>query len=188
MGSTYEFHADGSMTVTFGVIADGIYRRQGDRILVESWDGTSECRLEDDALIHVAEPGGTMRFVSDDPASGGDGLIDRRWRAESSALPEPVDKMYQVFTADGKMLMRIPFQTQTGTYSVDGDTLVMEFAGRKSVSEFRIDGVTLVLTSEDAGKTMTLKRPGQWLPGPNEAGRSREEVDARAEQPDPAGL
>ena len=174
MGATYEFVADGSMTTTFGVIAHADYRRDGDRILVEMEDKTTHYYLEGGVLIEVLGPGISVRYVSDGPATG-DGLIDRRWRSETPA-GGALANMFKVFTTDGKMLLRIPFQTQTGTYSVSGDALVMECAGSKIVATFRVEGDSMFLAPEDGGKIISLKRPGHWQPGLNEADRLPDEV------------
>jgi len=166
IGTTLEFMADGSMAMSPGAMVDFDYQLSGNR-LVATGRGEAgeppvvqnyEVRFEGDQLIQKdLGLGVEMRMLRVGEGPPGEPTIVGVWRGEPASpdapalapeLQEGAEIMARntrwIFTADGRMLLRIPFRRDLGAYSVEGNTLVMRLEGEQTV-RFRIEGDSLFL-------------------------------------------
>ena len=155
IGSTLEFHSDGTISNTPGAMVESTYRFDGSRLVMSFTDpGTGELS-ENTVDVHMS--GDSM--IQSDPKSGQEIQFVRAQAAMADTLPivgiwsfthSTGGTAFQIFTADGNMHLRVPFRTDRGTYMLSGDTLTIVIEGQDAWQvRYTIDGAKLTLFSGD---------------------------------------
>jgi hypothetical protein len=156
IGQVVEFQTEGTMVQWIAAMVDGTYTFDGTR-LVESMRGggtapptdvTVETRFEGSELIQR------------DPRSGAETRMTRQG-APSPQGPSLVGvwsfthdaggTAYMMFTADGRMIFRLPIRADRGRWSVAGDRLTMGLRSPGASFKVELQGDRLTLT-DDQGK------------------------------------
>lgn len=155
IGSTLEFHSDGTISLTPGAMVDFAYRFDGTRLVMSFTDpdtgGVSEDTLDvhmsgDSMILSALESGQETQLVRAQPAEADTPPMVGTWSFTHSTG----GTAFQIFTADGNMHLRVPFRTDRGTYMLSGDTLTTVIDGQDARQvRYTIDGARLTLSSLD---------------------------------------
>jgi hypothetical protein len=70
---------------------------------------------------------------------------------------------FELYTADGRLLFRLPMTSQAGCYDAANGSLALDAPQRKSTMQYTLDGATLTLRSAD-GKSYAYRRADPWYP------------------------
>jgi hypothetical protein len=161
IGEIIELRADGSMTHWFAAMVEFIYVVQGP-VLTTSFtpasgapaeQTTTEIRFEGNVLIQKNTSGLETRM--DRKRAGGplDPPIVGVW-----SYPHDTGRTaYMLYTADGRLIFRLPIRADRGRWSVSGEQLTMGPMPATARLTYRVQGDQLVLTDEQ-GKQMTYVR------------------------------
>lgn len=150
IGQVFELQADGTLVHWFAAMVDGAYKLEGTR-LVESFKDSatgkvSEIRFEGATLVQKdAQSGAEIRMTRQGAGGPPDAPIVGVW----SFRHETGVTAFIMFTADGRMIFRLPIRADRGRWSVAGDSLTMGLKG-SAMTRFRyeVQGDQLVLTSD----------------------------------------
>ena len=165
IGTTLEFHSDGTISLTPGAMVDFTYRLDRTRLVLSFTDpGTGEVS-ENTVDVHIT--GDSM--IQSDPKSGQETRLVRLEGAKADTLPIVATwsfkhytggTAFQVFTADGDAHLRVPFRTDAGTYTVSAETLTIVIEGRDPWQvRYAIDGAMLALLSADGSREQYNRVP-----------------------------
>lgn len=165
IGSSLEFHSDGTVSLTPGAMVDFTYRLDGTRLVMSVTDpGTGEVS-ENTVDVHIT--GDSM--IHSDPESGQEIRFGRLEGAKADTLPivgtwsfkhYTGRTAFEVFTADGDVHLRVPFHTDGGTYTVSAETLTIVIEGRDPWQvRYAIDGAMLTLLSADGSREQYNRVP-----------------------------
>ena len=153
IGHTFEFHSDSTASLTPGAMVDFTYRLEGAQLVMVFTDPSSGSVTEDTVEVHIS--GDTM--IQRDPESGQETRLVRS-KAPEAGNPPIVGAWsfehytggtaFQIFTADGKAHLRVPFDVERGRFTVSGHTLTL-FMKETLVYRYTIDGAVLTLTPAD---------------------------------------
>ena len=151
-----EFQPDGTMVHWIAAMVDGNYTFDGTR-LVESFrdgdtapatDATFETRFEGSELIRRDSRYGTeSRMMRQGAPSPQGPSVVGIW----SFTHEAGGTAYMMFTADGRMMFRLPIRADRGRWSVAGDRLTMALRSPGASFKVELQGDRLTLT-DDQGK------------------------------------
>lgn len=150
IGATLTFADRGSFTVTTGVLMNARYTR----------DGALEAMI-----VRVTEPGGgttdmtvivvadtLTQYVDDSmvrmtrvPGFGPDTGLVGKWRFTREVRPSATVTGFTQFTADGIVRLRLPLQSQSGSYTVSGNDLTLALPDPGETARFTIVGDTLTI-------------------------------------------
>jgi hypothetical protein len=162
IGQVMEFRADGSMMHWFAAMVEFTYVVQG-RLLITSFtpatggpaeQTTTEIRFEGDELIQKSTQSGIETRMTRKRAGGPqDAPIVGVW-----AYPhETGGTAFMMYTADGRLIFRLPIRADRGRWSVSGDKLTIGPMAATTRVTYRMQGDQLVL-ADDQGKQMTYTR------------------------------
>ena len=150
IGATLVFADKGSVTVTTGVMVNARFTREGAleamMVRVTEPDGQSTGMT----VIVVAD---TLTQYLDDsvvrmirvPGFGPDTGLVGKWRFTREMRPGTTVTGFVQYTADGAMRMRIPLQSQSGTYTVSGSDLTFALPDPGETGRFTLVGDTLTI-------------------------------------------
>jgi hypothetical protein len=165
IGQTLEFRAEGVAVVSSTVIVNMSYRVSGDRLIVgESVSGSNQAegvpfQVHEDSLIQTGPDGATVRKGRMEKRGSLGSPIVGAWgyRHHTGAMA------YERYTADGRLLFRLPLDADVGCYSVEGNQLSLTKPTATTMS-FEIHGMALVL--KEGGKEFLLEHvsDGPWYP------------------------
>jgi hypothetical protein len=155
IGSTLDFHSDGTVSLTPGAMLDLNYRLDGTRLVMSFTDPGSGEVSENTVDVHIS--GDSM--MQSDPESGQEIRLVRAQAARTDTLPivgtwsfthQTGGTAFQIFTADGNMHLRVPARTDRGTYVISADSLTTIIEGQDPWQvRYAIDGTKLTLYSAD---------------------------------------
>jgi len=155
IGSTLDFHSDGTVSLTPGAMLDLNYRLDGTRLVMSFTDPGSGEVSENTVNVHIS--GDSM--MQSDPESGQEIRLVRAQAARTDTLPivgtwsfthQTGGIAFQIFTADGNMHLRVPARTDRGTYVISADSLTIIIEGQDPRQvRYAIDGTKLTLYSTD---------------------------------------
>ena len=155
IGSTLDFHSDGTVSLTPGAMLDLNYRLDGTRLVMSFTDPGSGEVSENTVNVHIS--GDSM--MQSDPESGQEIRLVRAQAARTDTLPivgtwsfthQTGGTAFQIFTADGNMHLRVPARTDRGTYVISADSLTIIIEGQDPWQvRYAIDGTRLTLYSPD---------------------------------------
>jgi hypothetical protein len=163
IGQIMELRADGSMTHWYAVMVEFTYVVQGS-LLITSFapatggaveQTTTEIRFEGDVLIQKSAGSGGLETRMDRKRPGGpqDPPIVGVW-----SYPHDTGKTaFMLYTADGRLIFRLPIRAARGRWSVSGDQLRLGPMPATTRVTYRVEGDQLVLT-DDQGKQVTYLR------------------------------
>src|SRR3989442_685354 len=162
IGQIIELRADGSMTHWYAAMVEFTYVVQGSLLITSftpATDGaveqtTTEIRFEGDELIQKSTQSGIETRMTRKRAGGPqDAPIVGVW-----AYPhETGGTAFMMYTADGRLIFRLPIRADRGRWSVSGDKLTLGPMATTTGLTYRMQGDQLVLT-DDQGKQMTYSR------------------------------
>ena len=155
IGSTLDFHSDGTVSLTPGAMLDLDYRLDGTRLVMSFTDPGSGEVSENTVDVHIS--GNSM--MQSDPESGQEIRLVRAQAARTDTLQivgtwsfthQTGGIAFQIFTADGNMHLRVPARTDRGTYVISADSLTIIIEGQDPRQvRYAIDGTKLTLYSTD---------------------------------------
>ena len=163
IGQIMELRADGSMTHWYAVMVEFTYVVQGS-LLITSFtpatggaveQTTTEIRFEGDVLIQKSTGSGGLETRMDRKRPGGlqDPPIVGVW-----SYPHDTGKTaFMLYSADGRLIFRLPIRAARGRWSVSGDQLRLGPMPATTRVTYRVEGDQLVLT-DDQGKQVTYTR------------------------------
>jgi len=140
LGSVWEFKPDGTLTITFGVVANGSYRLEGDTLILPpetSAPGAApqriRVRIEGNHLYErygdSEKEGSYVRIKGGKP---GDAAIVGVWKSD---MPLPGTKLDEAFknatftyTRDGIAKMRAALRSSAGRYDLTNRTYSLDSA------------------------------------------------------------
>ena len=155
IGATLTFAEQGSFTITTGVLLNARYTRDGalEAMIVrvtEPSGGTADM-----TVIVVADT--LTQYVDDSvvrmtrvPGFGPDTGLVGKWRFTREARPGTTVTGFTQFTADGIVRVRLPLQSQSGSYTISGNDLTLALPDPGDTARFTI-----------AGDTLTIEFPGR---------------------------
>jgi hypothetical protein len=162
IGQIIELRADGSMTHWFAAMVEFTYVIQGS-LLTTSYrpatggsveQTTTEIRFEGDLLIQKSTQSGTETRMTRKRAGGPqDAPIVGVW----SYAHEAGGTAFMMYTADGRLIFRLPMRTDRGRWSVSGDQLTLGSMAATTRLTYRVQRDELALT-DDQGKQMSYTR------------------------------
>ena len=162
IGQVMEFRADGSMMHWFAAMVEFTYVVQG-RLLITSFtpatggaveQTTTEIRFEGDVLIQKSTQSGTETRMTRKRAGGPhDAPIVGVW----AYAHEAGGTAFMMYTADGRLIFRLPMRADRGRWSVSGDKLTIGPMPATARLTYRAEGDQLVLI-DDQGKQVTYSR------------------------------
>jgi hypothetical protein len=153
IGSSLEFRADSTVVETMGAMIDGTYRVEGTTLTLTFQDPTGG-------------PAGpaisfSLDFRTDTLVRLGPGPTDELRMTRVAAFPEwaatPIVgtwtyrhptgvAAFETYTPDGVVQLRVPVETDRGTYHVAGDSLTLRFEAKEPQTVgYTIGGVFLIL-------------------------------------------
>ena len=151
IGATLTFADKGSFTISTGALVNARYTRDGplEAMIVQLAEPSG--RTTDMTVIIVADT--LTQYVDDSvvrmtrvPGFGPDTGLVGKWRFIREARPGATVTGFAQFTAEGIMRLRIPLQSQSGTYAVSGDNLTLALPDPGDSARFTIVGETLTIT------------------------------------------
>jgi hypothetical protein len=162
IGQIIELRADGSMTHWYAAMVEFTYVVQGS-LLITSFtpatggvveQTTTEIRFEGDALIQKSTGSGLeTRMDRKRPGRPQDPPIVGVW-----SYPHDTGRTaFMLYTADGRLIFRLPIRADRGRWSVSGDQLRLGPMPATTRVTYRVEGDQLVLT-DDQGKQDTYTR------------------------------
>lgn len=160
IGAMFHFYPGGAVEFSPGAVVQTSYRVEGDQLILPpatvngpeskqriTWITRDKLRLGKDAE--------TSEFTRADHAEHKDQDLTGEWIAMRD-MAGSMHEVHYIFSADGKGLFLIPFVTQSGHYTVTGDSIRIELPERQTVEgKFKVEGDTLT------------------IPGPRGAGESK---------------
>jgi hypothetical protein len=149
-----EFRSNGTFTSAFEATLECSYRLDGGLMILSvsnpqtgrTSEDTAQVRIDGDTL-YLKSPlhGGEEPMQRLGPPEPGAPPILGRWGSGVNG-PHPV---FAEFTRDGKMKFMQTLRSASGTYSVSGNTLTLNFEDApRQTGKFRFESGTLVLTPE----------------------------------------
>jgi hypothetical protein len=164
LGETVEFRAGGAMTITSGMMLNFAGRVLKDELVavVESLSNVpQEVRIHasGDRMTYTVA-GAPQQWVrvgkplSGQPAWVGSWAFDsapmRKSHKRADGERMEIEQMMRanmrmVIAPDGKGRLRFPMSAQNGAYNVEGNRLILQYAGRVAVATWRFEGDTLFL-------------------------------------------
>jgi hypothetical protein len=162
IGQIIELRADGSMTHWFAAMVEFTYVVQGP-LLITSFtpatggaveQTTTEIRFEGNVLIQKSTGSG-LETRMDRKRAGGpqDPPIVGVW----SYSHDTGRTAFMLYTADGRLIFRLPIRADRGRWSVSGDQLTLGPMPATTRVTYRVEADQLVLT-DDQGKQVTYTR------------------------------
>src|SRR5262245_30827840 len=161
IGQIIEFRADGSMTHWFAAMVETTYVGQGP-LLITSFtparggpgeQTATEIRYERDVLIQKGPQSATEIRMTRKRAGGPqDGPIVGVW----SYPHEAGGTAFMMYTADGRLIFRLPMRADRGRWSVSGTQLTLGSTTTTRVT-YSVQGGQLELT-DDRGKRTAYTR------------------------------
>lgn len=162
IGQIIELRADGSMTHWFAAMVEFTYVVQGS-LLITSFtpatggaveQTTTEIRFEGDALIQRSTQSGTETRMTRKRAGGPhDAPIVGVW----AYAHEAGGTAFMMYTADGRLIFRLPMRADRGRWSVSGDQLTLGPMPATTRLTYHVQSDQLVLT-DNQGKQVTYTR------------------------------
>jgi hypothetical protein len=162
IGQIIELRADGSMTHWFAAMVEFTYVVQGS-LLITSFtpatggaveQTTTEIRFEGDALIQKSTQSGTETRMTRKRAGGPhDAPIVGVW----AYAHEAGGTAFMMYTADGRLIFRLPMRADRGRWSVSGDQLTLGPMPATTRLTYHVQSDQLVLT-DNQGKQVTYTR------------------------------
>jgi hypothetical protein len=162
IGEIIELRADGSMTHWFAAMVEFTYVVQG-FLLTTSFtpasgapveQTTTEIRFEGNVLIQRSVGSG-LETRMDRKRAGGplDPPIVGVW-----SYPHDTGRTaYMLYTADGRLIFRLPIRADRGRWSVSGDQLTMGPLPATARLTYRMQGDQLVLIDEQGKETSYMR-------------------------------
>jgi len=156
IGQVVEFQTDGTMVHWTAAMVDGTYAFDGTR-LVESFRGAGTAPATDTTFEITFEGSGLIRR---DPRTGAESRMTRQGAPSPQgpslvgvwSIPhEAGGTAYMMFTADGRIIFRLPIRADRGRWSVAGDRLTMALRPPGASFKVELQGDRLTLT-DDQGK------------------------------------
>jgi hypothetical protein len=124
IGHTIEFRHHGTYVEAPTVIINSTYRVSGDQLFVDTPGAPreqSKIRIEGDTLTQTLHDGSSLPKVRVGQAETGSSPIVGTWRYGAMLGTGAFEK----YTADGRMLFRLPLRSSTGCYQIEGDRLLL---------------------------------------------------------------
>lgn len=155
IGATLIFADRGSFTITTGILLNARYTRDGalEAMIVRVTEPSGS--TTDMTVIVVADT--LTQYVDDSvvrmtrvPGFGPDTGLVGKWRFTREVRPGKTVTGFTQFTADGIVRVRVPVQTQSGTYTVSGNELTLALPDPGDTARFTI-----------AGDRLTIEFPGR---------------------------
>jgi hypothetical protein len=162
IGQIMELRADGSMTHWYAVMVEFTYVVQGS-LLITSFtpatggaveQTTTEIRFEGDVLIQKSTGSGTETRMTRKRAGGPhDTPIVGVW----AYAHEAGGTAFMMYSADGRLIFRLPMRADRGRWSVSGDKLTIGPMPATARLTYRAEGDQLEFT-DNQGKEVTYTR------------------------------
>jgi hypothetical protein len=165
LGETVVFQAGGTMAISSGLILNF-----QSRVIKDELVGMVESLSDIPREVHIRATGDRMTYtvagtqqqwVRVGKATVGQPAWVGTWAFESAPPPRKSHRKYDgermeteqlmrtnmrmAITPDGQGRLRFPMNTDTGAYVVQGNKLILQYAGRVVVVSWRLDGNTLFL-------------------------------------------
>ncbi len=168
LGPMMEFAPGGLIVFMPGAVVDEPYRMVGDTAVVEMPpEGQLRYFFRGDTLIALGPQGGpTVAYRRRSaPVAGAPRLVGT-WSAVAvdTTASEPARRAFArattAFTADGQSHLRVPFRSDTASYRIAGDTLVITSAAAAGETRVRyaIADAVLTLTPVGSGEPAQFRR------------------------------
>ncbi len=162
IGQIIEFRGDGSMTHWYAAMVEFTYVVEGPFLITSFTPATggpveqttTEIRFEGSVLIQKSK-GSALETRMDRKRAGGpqDPPIVGVW-----SYPHDTGRTaFMLYTADGRLIFRLPIRAERGRWSVSGDQLTLGPMPATTRATYRVEGDQLVLT-DDQGKQVTYTR------------------------------
>lgn len=162
IGQIIELRADGSMTHWFAAMVEFTYVVQGSLLITfhsaatggPDEQTTTEIRFDEGVLIQKSTGSGLETRMDRKRADGPhDAPIVGVW----SYPHETGGTAFMLYTADGRLIFRLPIRADRGRWSVAGDQLTLGPMPATTYFTYRVQSDQLVLT-DNQGKQMTFTR------------------------------
>lgn len=124
IGHTLDFRQDGTYVEATTVIVNSTYRVSGDQLFVDTPGAPREqfkFRVEGDTLTQTFPEGSSISKARIGRAESGSSPIVGTWRYGAMLGARAFEK----YTADGRMLFRLPLRSSTGCYQIEDDRLLL---------------------------------------------------------------
>lgn len=150
IGATLTFAHNGSFTVTTGVLVNARYTRDGslEAMIVQ----VAEPNGEDTDMTVIIVADTLTQYVDDSvvrmtrvPGFGPDTGLVGKWRFTRETRPGTTVTGFIQFTAEGIMRVRIPLQSQSGTYTVSDNKLTLALPDPGESARFTLAADTLTI-------------------------------------------
>lgn len=172
IGHVVEFLADGGFVQAPTVLRDGFYRLIGDRLWVDDVPPHEEdvpsatrvefgVRLEGDRLITTDPEGFVIEKERFGEAAGTPTSLVGTWQYRHPAGRTAFER----YTADGRLLFRLPFSTGRGCYALRGDVVILTSPNGEEIRvPFELRDAELFLTRVLGGGPSGYRRSaeGAW--------------------------
>jgi hypothetical protein len=157
LGATRTFDKNGTAVVSFGAAVHVTYKLEANTVVLTSPDGTSQrmdFAITNDTLTLTVkdEPSQTLTRVK---GTEGKGIVGKWTGKHSTGKQQVMD-----FTTKMNCYLSVPFQSETGTFAIVGNTLTEKFQNKDKDKTWNwkiADGV-LTLADPSTSKTDTFKR------------------------------
>jgi hypothetical protein len=185
LGDWIEFRSDGTVLNSFGAMLDDeSYRLEGDRLFRtrgkmpgQGSDLGQRIRFEKNAVIGARDT--PMRRVGRSPGDGHS--LAGIW----GFLHHTGLTAYEEFTPDGRVLFRLPMQSQEGRYRLDGRTLTITWKdGMSATLDVRLGDDNLVTRPQGQAERRYRREQGS-IPAVRAAAVRAAEVEGFRQQTQP---
>jgi hypothetical protein len=158
IGAIFEFRSGGIVDYSPGAVVEMPYRVEGDLLVLppETQGGAEQKQkiefLPDGRLRLSAAGTMSVNLARRGRAPAGDKSILGEWVGDRDMNGRVVETML-LFSADGKVLMVMPFLKSTGSYTVDGAKIHIGVENRWTADgTFKVEGNRLTLSIMDPKK------------------------------------
>jgi len=158
IGAMFEFRKDGVVDYSPGAVVEMTYRIEGDQLVLPpaiingpeqkqtmEWSGKDKLRLKSggDLWLELTRQGPTPDVKI--PILG-------EWASLREISGKAMPVRYLFYPA-GKGLLLIPFLKQSGSYSIQGDSIRLELPGRGRVEgKFKVEDSVLTIPGPNSGE------------------------------------
>lgn len=155
LGATRTFDNNGTVVVSFGAALDMKYNLEANTIVMTEPDGALQridFAITKDTLTLTAtnQPSQTLTRVK---GTKGTGLIGK-WAGKHYTGGQ----MFMEFTTKKNYYLSVPFRSETGSFVIEGDTLIEQFQNKERVWKWKIADGVLKLTDSTQNKEENYKR------------------------------
>ena len=158
LGPTRTFEKNGTVAVSFGAAVHMKYKLEANTIVLTAPDGNiqrMDFTITNDTLTLTAKDDEGAQTLTRVKGTEGKGLVGKWTGKHSTGGQQVMD-----FTTKMNCYLSVPFQSETGTFAIEGNTLTEKFQNKDKDKTWNwkiADGV-LTLTEPSTSKTENFKR------------------------------